>query len=182
MMLVQWPDAIDEVLGGDLTAALSHMTPAGGVVVTAVAPIAGGREGANAGRAERTPRPRGGFRFVHHLARVRPEARADRARSTHRARLPRARARPIAEPALRARSRQRNGDQGARPRAPGLHRAPGDAVHGPAGTRTVLGPLAFRVLRRPGAGARRGAPDRELAGPSLRRRAGGARRAAARSA
>src|SRR3954454_10764217 len=39
MTLVQWPDAIDEVLGGDLTAALSYMTPAGGAVVTAVAPI-----------------------------------------------------------------------------------------------------------------------------------------------
>src|SRR3954454_7886583 len=39
MTLVQWPDAIDEVIGGDLTAALSYMTPAGGAVVTAVAPI-----------------------------------------------------------------------------------------------------------------------------------------------
>src|SRR3954453_6535184 len=39
MTLVQWPDAIDEGLGGDLTAALSYMTPAGGAVVTAVAPI-----------------------------------------------------------------------------------------------------------------------------------------------
>src|SRR3954471_21290258 len=39
MTPVQWSDAIDEVLGGDLTAALSYMTPAGGAVVTAVAPI-----------------------------------------------------------------------------------------------------------------------------------------------
>jgi Pyridoxamine 5'-phosphate oxidase len=39
MTLVQWPDAIDEVIGGDLTAALSYITPAGGAVVTAVAPI-----------------------------------------------------------------------------------------------------------------------------------------------
>jgi hypothetical protein len=36
---VQWPDAIDEVIGGDLTAALAYVTPAGGAVVTAVAPI-----------------------------------------------------------------------------------------------------------------------------------------------
>src|SRR3954463_13806480 len=36
---VQWPDAVDEVLGGDLTAALAYVTPAGGAVVTAVAPI-----------------------------------------------------------------------------------------------------------------------------------------------
>jgi hypothetical protein len=39
MAPVQWPDAIDEVIGGDLTAALSYVTPAGGAVVTAVAPI-----------------------------------------------------------------------------------------------------------------------------------------------
>jgi Pyridoxamine 5'-phosphate oxidase len=39
MTLVQWPDAVDEVIGGDLTAALSYVTPAGGAVVTAVAPI-----------------------------------------------------------------------------------------------------------------------------------------------
>src|SRR3982751_4755585 len=39
MPLVQWPDAIDEVIGGDLTAALAYVTPAGGAVVTAVAPI-----------------------------------------------------------------------------------------------------------------------------------------------
>src|SRR3954469_16961993 len=39
MTPVQWPDAIDEVLGGDLTAALAYCTPAGGAVVTAVAPI-----------------------------------------------------------------------------------------------------------------------------------------------
>jgi hypothetical protein len=36
---VQWPDAIDEPIGGDLTAALAYVTPAGGAVVTAVAPI-----------------------------------------------------------------------------------------------------------------------------------------------
>jgi hypothetical protein len=39
MAPVQWTDAIDEVIGGDLTAALSYVTPAGGAVVTAVAPI-----------------------------------------------------------------------------------------------------------------------------------------------
>src|SRR3982751_1172985 len=39
MPLVQWPDEIDEVIGGDLTAALAYVTPAGGAVVTAVAPI-----------------------------------------------------------------------------------------------------------------------------------------------
>src|SRR3954462_12306361 len=39
MTLVQWPDAVDDVIAGDLTAALSYVTPAGGAVVTAVAPI-----------------------------------------------------------------------------------------------------------------------------------------------
>src|SRR3954463_8767683 len=39
MAPVQWPDAIDEVIGGDLTAALGYVTPAGGAVATAVAPI-----------------------------------------------------------------------------------------------------------------------------------------------
>src|SRR3954449_11782066 len=39
MSAVQWPDAVDDVIGGDLTAALAYLTPAGGAVVTAVAPI-----------------------------------------------------------------------------------------------------------------------------------------------
>ena len=39
MAIVHWPDAIDDPIGGDLTAALAYVTPAGGAVVTAVAPI-----------------------------------------------------------------------------------------------------------------------------------------------
>jgi hypothetical protein len=38
-MAITWPDSVDEILGGDLTAALAYVTPAGGAVVTAVAPI-----------------------------------------------------------------------------------------------------------------------------------------------
>lgn len=34
-----WSDAVDEILGGDLTAGLAYATPAGGAVVTAVAPV-----------------------------------------------------------------------------------------------------------------------------------------------
>lgn len=34
-----WSDAEDEIIGGDLTAALAYLTPAGGAVVTPVAPI-----------------------------------------------------------------------------------------------------------------------------------------------
>jgi hypothetical protein len=36
---MSWPDHVDDVIGGDLTAALAYATPAGGAVVVAVAPI-----------------------------------------------------------------------------------------------------------------------------------------------
>src|SRR3954451_963664 len=36
---VTWSDQVDEVLGGDLTASVAYGTPAGGAVVTAVAPV-----------------------------------------------------------------------------------------------------------------------------------------------
>jgi len=36
---VRWSEQVDNVLGGDLTAALAYVTPAGGAVVTAVAPL-----------------------------------------------------------------------------------------------------------------------------------------------
>ena len=38
-MPVRWDDAVDAILAGDLTGALGYRTPAGGVVVQAVAPI-----------------------------------------------------------------------------------------------------------------------------------------------
>jgi hypothetical protein len=38
-LIATWADDIDEILTGDLTAALAYCTPAGGAVVTAVAPI-----------------------------------------------------------------------------------------------------------------------------------------------
>ena len=38
-MPVTWPDHVDEILDADLTAALGYVTPAGGAVVLAVAPI-----------------------------------------------------------------------------------------------------------------------------------------------
>ena len=46
-MPVSWPDAVDEVLAGDMTAALSYATPAKGAVPSAVAPI--GMRDRNAG-------------------------------------------------------------------------------------------------------------------------------------
>ena len=36
---VRWSDEVDEVIRGDLTAAVAYLTPAGGAVVTAVAPV-----------------------------------------------------------------------------------------------------------------------------------------------
>ncbi len=38
-MPIQWPDEIDEIITGDLTAGLAFVTPAGGAVITAVAPV-----------------------------------------------------------------------------------------------------------------------------------------------
>ena len=38
-MTVSWSDEVDAVLAGDMTAALAYLTPAGGAVVTAVAPV-----------------------------------------------------------------------------------------------------------------------------------------------
>ena len=36
---VSWPDEVDEVIRGDLTAAVAYITPAGGAVVTSVCPM-----------------------------------------------------------------------------------------------------------------------------------------------
>ena len=36
---VRWPDEVDEVIRGDLAAAVAYLTPAGGAVVTAVGTV-----------------------------------------------------------------------------------------------------------------------------------------------
>jgi hypothetical protein len=38
-MPIQWPDEVDEIIAGDLTAGLAFVTPAGGAVITGVAPV-----------------------------------------------------------------------------------------------------------------------------------------------
>jgi pyridoxamine 5'-phosphate oxidase-like protein len=38
-MAITWSDEVDEIIGGDLTAALAYVTPAQGAVVTAVSPV-----------------------------------------------------------------------------------------------------------------------------------------------
>jgi hypothetical protein len=42
--LVRWPDEADAVIKGDITAAAAYVTPAGGAVVTAVAPCGLGQQ------------------------------------------------------------------------------------------------------------------------------------------
>src|SRR6185436_13560156 len=37
--VVRWPDDVDSIVAGDLTTALAYVTPAGGCVVAAVAPV-----------------------------------------------------------------------------------------------------------------------------------------------
>jgi hypothetical protein len=36
---VSWPDGVDEVTRGDLTAAAAYVTPAGGAVVSSICPM-----------------------------------------------------------------------------------------------------------------------------------------------
>jgi hypothetical protein len=36
---VSWPDGVDEVIRGDLTAAAAYVTPAGGAVVSSICPM-----------------------------------------------------------------------------------------------------------------------------------------------
>ncbi len=61
---VCWPDEADEVIRGDMTAAVAYTTPAGGAVVVAVASCGIGQRDRGHGR-------------VHHIAGVRQEAGAD---------------------------------------------------------------------------------------------------------
>ena len=68
-MTVSWPDDVDEILGGDLTAAVAYVTPAGGAVVTAVAPV--GLRDRNAGTVSFTT----SLGFGRKLERIRDEPR-----------------------------------------------------------------------------------------------------------
>ncbi len=64
-----WPDEVDDVIGGDLTCAVAYMTPAGGAVATAVAPI-GLRD-----REERTVGFTTSLGFGRKLERIKQEPR-----------------------------------------------------------------------------------------------------------
>jgi hypothetical protein len=52
---VRWSDDADDVIRGDLTAAAAYLTPAGGAVVTAVAPCGIGQRDTGADRPLRQP-------------------------------------------------------------------------------------------------------------------------------
>jgi hypothetical protein len=66
---VSWPDHVDEILDADLTAALGYVTPAGGTVVMAVAPI--GLRDRELGRVGFTT----SLGFAKKLARIKQEPR-----------------------------------------------------------------------------------------------------------
>jgi nitroimidazol reductase NimA-like FMN-containing flavoprotein (pyridoxamine 5'-phosphate oxidase superfamily) len=103
---VEWPDSVDEILGGDLTAALAYVTPASGAVVVAVTPL--GLRDRRRGTVTFTT----SLGFGRKLERIRREphvALAYHAREHGRAIgqqyvLVQGRAEPIMEPAQEARS------------------------------------------------------------------------------
>jgi hypothetical protein len=66
---VAWDDEVDDVLAGDLTAGLAYVTPAGGAVVTAVAPV--GLRDRDAGTVSFTT----SFGFAKKLDRIRRDPR-----------------------------------------------------------------------------------------------------------
>src|SRR3954447_8835749 len=169
MSAVQWPDAVDEVIGGDLTAALAYVTPAGGAVVTAVAPV--GLRDRGAGTVSFTT----SFGFAKKLDRIRRDpqvALAFHAREHGFSGSPRyvlvqgmAAVRDHDERWLR----EGLNPQAARYLAPA--RA-GRALPGPGARGPLLGLVAARVLRGPGSRRRAGGGAGELARRRVRGQAG----------
>ena len=142
-MPVSWPDDVDEVLGGDMTAALAYVTPAGGTVVTAVAPC--GLRDRDAGHGH-----------LHHLVRPAQEARADRSatRTSRSPTTPASTASPTATQFVLVQGSARpipatDLDWNENVLGPAAARFMGRSAH-----RGLLGSLAARVLRRPRAGDR----------------------------
>ena len=159
---VRWSDREDEVIAGDLTAALAYVTPAGGAV--------------SRRRADRAARPRCGHCDVHDLARVRAQARPHRPRPARGARLPRPRARLRKRARVRARSGHRQLStpprpacsprwSPRRPRASWARRRP--APSGTAGGAYYADRVLVTVA---------GDAGHLLAGPRVRRDAAGHRR------
>ena len=159
---VRWAAEVDEVITGDITVAVAYITPAGGAVVTAVAPCG----------ISRPERGELGFTtslgFGKKLERIVANPRVALA---YHARDHGFSASPLF---VLAQGSARVDLQPSLDRLIAL-RAAGDAVPGDAEARAGLGPAAARVL--PGARlrGRRGRAGHGLAGPERVRRAGGRR-------
>jgi hypothetical protein len=152
-----WSDVDDEVIGGDLRAALASVTPAAGAVATAVAPI--GLRDREAGTVGFTT----SLGFGRKLDRIKENPRvalAYHAREHGFATEPRfvlvqGTATYEADPIPSVLAEQ------VRPASHPLSR--------PTAHRSVLGPLAEGLLRGSRLGHGRGRARRLLAGPGLRR-------------
>ena len=159
-----WSDVDDEIIGGDLTAALAYVTPAGGGVVTPVAPI--GLRDREAGIVQFTT----SLGFGRKLDRIKQNPRV--ALAYH------AREHGFAtRAALRARAGRR-ASYDPHPDAQVLEervRPASVRFMGEPKTRPLLGSLAERLLRRQGARDRERRARRLVARPRLRGRADGRR-------
>ena len=165
-MAITWPDRADEAIAGDLTAALAYVTPAGGAVVTAVAPI--GLRDRDAGHGHRS-RPRSAS------ARSSSGSRATRACRSPTTRA--STASPSRPTSCWCRATRRPSTEPSREYLENTLRPAGGALHGPAeGGQALLGPVAARVLPGPRArGGRRRARERRGATCDCAGAGGGAR-------
>jgi hypothetical protein len=143
-MTVTWPDDIDSIFAGDLTAALGYRTPAGGVVVQAVAPI--GLRNRERGTLGFTT----SLGFSKKLERIAADARI--AMAFHAREYGRARGTPRSRDAIPvgpgARARHRGAVGGGSSACADERQPPSRTTKGGR----LLEPVASRVLREPGAG------------------------------
>jgi len=138
VVAVSWPNEVDQILGGDMTAALAYLTPAGGSVVTAVAPV--GLRDRDEGKVTFTT----SLGFGRKLERIERDPRV--ALAYH------AREHGFASGASYVLVQGRcPGGAARRPRLePRRTRRRVGTLHGSAATGLLLGPVAARVL--PGSG------------------------------
>ena len=165
-----WSDAEDEIIGGDLTAALAYATSAGGAVATPVAPV--GLRDREAGTVGFTT----SLGFGRKLDRIRENPRV--ALAYH------AREHGFAD-TPRYVLVQGTASYDSTPDRAYLEehvRPASDPLPGPAADGRLLGPLAQRLLRRSRRGDGEGRARRLLAGSAVRGRARGPRRAPLRRA
>ena len=165
---VSWPAGADEVIKGDLTAAAAYLTPAGGAVVTGVAPCGIG------------DRDRGVLGYTTSLGFGKKLERI--VADPHVALAFHAREHGFsASPAfVLAQGTAVGGPHAVAPAAGGTDPA-GGALRGRGQARPGVGPAAARVLRRTGLRGHHRRAHRRLAGPERFRGHAGDRRCLARS-